>query len=38
MFKLIILVFILIGLIAFYGDYKTKEMKEDYKKYEEICK
>ena len=36
MFKLIILVFIFIGLIAIDGDYKTKEMQKDYKKFEEV--
>lgn len=33
---LIIIVFILIGSVAFYGDYEEKERKQDYKKYEEI--
>ena len=36
MFVLIIIVFILIGSVAFFGDYNEKELKEDYKKYEEI--
>lgn len=33
---LIVLVFILIALISFYGDYETKEMQNDYKKFEEV--
>jgi hypothetical protein len=33
---LIIIIFILIGSVAFFGDYNEKELKEDYKKYEEI--
>lgn len=32
----LIIVFILIGSVAFFGDYNEKEIKEDYKKYEEI--
>ena len=36
MFKLIILVFIFIGLIAIDGDYNKKEIEKDYKKYKEI--
>jgi hypothetical protein len=33
---LIIIIFILIGSVAFFGDYEEKEREKDYKKYEEI--
>lgn len=33
LFIVIILVFILIGLISFFGDYEEKEIKKDYEKY-----
>lgn len=36
LFFIIILVFILIFLIALFGDYNTKEMQEDYVKFNEI--
>lgn len=38
MFLILGLVFLFISLIAIDGDYNEKEMKKDYKKFEEICK
>lgn len=35
MFVLIVIVFIFIGLIAVFGDYKSKEIEKDYRKYDE---
>lgn len=37
MFLVITIVFILIGLIAFYGDYETKEMEQDYEYFKKLC-
>lgn len=36
MFLIISLVFLFISLIAVDGNYQEKELKKDYKKYEEI--
>ena len=36
MFKLIIIIFILLFMISFWGDYEENEKKEDYRKFEEI--
>ena len=36
MFAVIIIVFILIGIIAFYGDYSTKEIEKEYKEKEKL--
>ena len=36
MFKLLILVYLFIGIIAIDGNYNEKEIEKDYKKYEEI--
>lgn len=33
LFIVIILVFILIGLISFFGDHESEEIEKDYKKY-----
>lgn len=38
LFIVIILVFILIGLISFFGDYEAEEKRKDYKKYEEVIR
>ena len=35
MFVLIVIVFIFISLIAIFGDYKSKELEKDYRKFEE---
>lgn len=36
MFILLIIVFIMIGITAFFGDYEEKETKRDYEKYKEM--
>lgn len=36
LFVIIILVFILIGLISFFGDYEEKERARDYEHYNQI--
>lgn len=36
LFIIIILVFILIGLISFFGDYEKEEKKRDYEYYNQI--
>lgn len=36
MFILLGMIFSLIIFVAFFGDYNEKELKEEYKKYEEI--
>ena len=38
LFFIIILVFILIFLIAFFGDYKFKELQNDYVKFNMLTK
>lgn len=34
---LISLVFTLIGIVSYFGDYEREEIKKDYEKYQEIC-
>ena len=34
---LISLVFMLIGIVSYFGDYEREELKKDYEKYKEIC-
>lgn len=36
LFVLITIVFIMIGITAFFGDYEEKEIKRDYEKYKEM--
>lgn len=36
LFVLIIAIFVLIGWVAFRGDYENEEKAKDYRKYEEI--
>lgn len=33
---LISLVFMLIGIVSYFGDYEREELKKDYEKYKEI--